>query len=124
MNPILIKSLNEKFPHQFEMITDGKGSYIKFPAKSHDFGDVIIYEDYETYIGCYTVEIGKLTHIHLDMSDKMVNESVEEFTSSLEALFSDRLICFNNGWFLKGDDEYSNINSDLFVWSGVYRILK
>jgi len=121
INPYLMKTLKERFINQFEVISDDAGSFIRFPAKSSDFGDIIIYDE-EVYPKRYMVEIGNLSHAHLDMSDEEVNESVKEVTGFLEKLFTDRLICYTNGCFDIDDyDSFNEVDCDLFVWSGKYK---
>ena len=118
MNLILLKTLNEKFADQFEIISDEIGSFVRFPAKNADFGDVIIYEEKEEreeYQESYIIEIGKITHGHF--------YEQEEITGFLENLFADRIICYDRGWCLRSEfEDDKDLNpGDLFVWSGIYR---
>ena len=125
MNSILVETLSEKFANQFEIISDDIGSFVRFPAKNIDFGDIIIYEEKEEreeYQGSYMIEIGKITHGHFCIREETINENVKEIAAFLENLFADRIICYNKGWCLRSEfeDDKDLIPGDLFVWSGIY----
>jgi len=120
MNSTLLKSLNEKFANQFEIKFDEIGSFVRFPAKSSDFGDVVIYaesERREEYQGGYLIELGKVTHCHI--YSETLNESVAEIIEFLENLFADRIICYERGCCLK--EELDGDEGTLLVWSGIYK---
>jgi len=129
MNPLLVKSINEKFSTQFELKTDEFGSYFVFPAKNPDFGDIVIYEERNECPGRYMVEIGNFTHNHYFINDE--NSELDELVEFLENLFSDNIILHGShkgsgGWELKEDcdEDYYADWSDLFVWSGLYKKTK
>jgi len=128
MNTIFIELLNKKYNNQFVIETNENNSFIRFPAKCADFGDICIYEDEP---GGYIVEVGNFTHGHYDLyegtEDEMTKEAAEDIIDFLEKLFSDSVICYGShkgggGWYLKEDDKSENIDwTDLFVWSGLFR---
>ena len=121
MNTYLMKALKERVNNQYKVISDDIGTYIRFLAKSTDFGDIVIYEETELK-DSYMVEVGNLTHLHLNMCNESASESVEFITNFLENLFADKLICYNNGYFDINDyNRLSEVDCDLFVWSGIYR---
>jgi len=125
MNQIFVETLSEKFPNQFEIKTDEKYTFIKFPAKNPDFGDVDIYEDYP---GEYIVNVGHFTHGHFDCyngsEEEQAREAAETIADFLETLFADGIICY--GSHEKGGGCYRKGHSDAiygddvggFVWSG------
>ena len=126
MNTIFLEILNKKFANQFTHKEDENGSFINFPAKTRDFGDVNIYEEYP---GAYILEVGNFTHSHFyeGTEDEMAIEAAKDIIDFLDNLFSDSIVCYGShecggGWYLRQDDENENINwTDLFVWSGLFR---
>ena len=131
MNPIFLEILSMKFTNQFILKTDENGSFISFPAKTRDFGDVNIYEESP---GAYILEVGNFTHGHFDIydgtEDGRIRAAAKEVTEFLTDLFSDQLICYGShekggGWYYKQSDDDEDIDwTDLFVWSGIYRRAK
>ena len=103
INPIFIEIMNEKFTDQFTVETDENCSFIRFPAKNPDFGDVKIVEEEP---GFYTVWLGKFTHQHFDWyegnMDETNKETAEGIFDFLEKLFDDSIICYGShkggGW--------------------------
>lgn len=130
MNPILVETLNEIFINQFMVEEDEHGSFIKFPAKSADFGNVLVYEEHP---GSYIVLVGKFTHIHFDCYDgteeDQVKEAAKDITDFFENLFADHIVCHGThegggGWYLKGAGEekiFDDGIDNLFVWSGIFK---
>ena len=130
MHTLFIAALSEKFPNQFTVELDENHSFIRFPAKSPEFGDVEIYEEYP---GAYIVNVGKFTHSHFDCyegsEDEQMKKAAEIIIDFLEELFADRVICYGTdiwgGFYVKGyyeNDERTNDGcTDYFVWSGMYK---
>lgn len=130
MNPIFVEILNEIFINQFIVEADEHGSFIKFPAKNTDFGDILICEEYP---GSYIVIIGIFTHSHFDCYDgaeeEQIKEAVNDIIDFLKNLFTDRIVCHGShkgggGWYLKGSCEekiFDDGTDNLFVWSGIFK---
>jgi hypothetical protein len=126
MSSNFIEILNKKFANQFEIKSDKNGSFISFPAKSSDFGDVLIYEE---CAGEYIVSIGHFTHSHFDCyggtENEQIKKAAEEITYFLLDLFADRIICHGShngggGWSTEGYHDV-DLNGNNFVWSGAYK---
>ncbi|MCL1787352.1 MAG: hypothetical protein FWG38_05140 [Defluviitaleaceae bacterium] len=100
MNAVFIELLRQRFPNQVLLIQEGENSFLKFPAKHHDFGDVLIHEEAP---GAYIVELGQLSHAHIDVYDgtydEISREAAEDVCDFLENLFADKIICHGSeGW--------------------------
>ena len=130
MHALFIAALNEKFPNQFTVELAENDSFIRFPAKSPEFGDVDIYEESP---GAYIVNLGKFTHSHFDCyegsQDEQIKNAVECIIDFLEEVFADRVICFGAKWgggsfpkgYYKDDKRTNDERTDYFVWSGIYK---
>jgi len=126
MDKAFIDKLNEKFPGQFELVPAEEGQFVKFPAQSPDFGDVLIYEEEP---GAYIVVLGEFTHSHCEICDheygladhaSAMNEDVFWL---LEEVFADRIICWNlkdGGAYAHKEHWHRPDRYDGFVWSGKY----
>ena len=126
MNQIFVEALRGRFPNQFEIKFDENHTFINFPAKNPDFGDVDIYEDSP---GAYIVNVGHFTHGHFDCyngtEEEQSKEAAETIASFLETLFADGIICYGSheeggGWYAKGHSAIWGDDVGGFVWSGVY----
>ena len=127
MNPFFTKMLAERFAGQFEIVSAAEKPTIRFPAKSLDFGDVLIVEEDP---GVYVLYIGRFTRDHFDAhvahtDDDRAKEIAEKVIQFLDALFADQIICYKSGEkrggyyaksYGKGIEEV-----DLYVWSGLYK---
>jgi hypothetical protein len=128
LNQLFIDILFEKYNNLLIIETEKNSAFIKFPAKSSDFGNVCICEE---EVGSYIVEVGKFTHGHFDLYDgteeERIVEAANDIVDFLEKLFSDQIICYGShqhggGWHLIQNDEEENIDwTDSFVWSGLYK---
>ena len=128
MHSLFITILTEKFANQFTIESDEDHSFIRFPAKSPEFGDVDIYEESP---GAYIVNLGKFTHSHFDCyegsEDEQIKIAAENIIDFLEELFADSVICYGTdcigGSFSKGHykDDKRPGNYDYYVWSGIYK---
>ena len=134
MNPIFIAALNKKFANQFTIELAENKSFINFPAKSSEFGNVEIWEQYS---GAYIVLVGKFTHSHFDCyegsEEEQIKKAAEHIIDLLENIFADNIICHGShsgcgGFYVKEnctDNEYTyNECIDYFVWSGIYKKAK
>ena len=126
MNIIFIYILNKRFANQFEVISTDEHSYVKFPAKNLEFGDVIIYEEEP---GSYLIVLGKFTHTHVDGCDETGDEfygfATGDIFDFLEDIFADQIVCRGSheggGGFRWVEDWRPTGYDDYFVWSGKYK---
>ena len=124
-NTDFVETIIRTFGNIFTFEIDSGGSpFIKFPAKSQDFGDVKIYQN---SLDEYMVVVGRFDYDYY---------GEQEIIRFLGDLFADKIICYENGrgcWFHADDkngfDDWvrlskkrnrSNKPSELFVWSGKY----
>ena len=129
IHPIFIAELNKKFANRFTIESEENNTFICFPAKSHEFGTLEIYEEYP---GAYIVYVGKFTHCHFDCyegsEEAQVKEAAEEIIDFLENIFTDNVICYGShegggGCYVKEDEGDEYVNDEYtchFVWSGIY----
>jgi len=119
MDKAFIDKLNEKFPGQFELVPAEEGQFVKFPAKSPDFGDVLIYEEEP---GAYIVVLGEFTHSHCDVYLYDPQEVLDDIVWLLEETFADRIICHGShlggGGYVHKEHWNPAEFDDYFVWSG------
>ena len=130
IHPIFITVLNEKFANRFTVeLDENNNSFISFPAKSPEFGDVDIYEESSEIDIGYIVYVGKFTHCHFDYytgsKEEKAKEAAEDIIEFLENIFADHTICYGSqkgggGCYEKGYSE-ENEYIDYFVWSGIYK---
>jgi len=126
MDKAFLAELNKKFPEQFELGENGE--FVKFSAKSPDFGDVLINENAHSQ-GDFIVHLGKFTHAHCQIFES--EYTLEDHAAGLDddvfwllgEIFADRIICHGTGTGGGYDhEEYWQLAdcTDYFSWSGKY----
>jgi len=124
MSPVFIEAIGKKFPNQFKVEQDEGDSVIIFPAKSADFGDVIIEEE---SLGSYILHVGKFTHSHFDMYggsiERQIKEAAENISMWLKGIFADQIVAYGGEWGggCGWKEQLKDTKHDLYVWSGLYR---
>jgi len=125
MNELFIEKLKENFNGKFVVKSNDESTYIEFPEKSNEFGNIEIYEEYP---GGYIVIVGKFTHTHFDYyegsEEEITIKIADDISEFLEEVFSDKIICYGShlgggGWFTA--DHCRAIDCEKFVWSGKYK---
>ena len=104
---------------------DGGITYVKFPAKSVEFGGMEIFEESP---GAFIISVGNFTHCHMDLfiDAKDEVELARIIADLLEDVFNDRIICHGahetGGGFqhIKYFKEHDDI--EYFTWSGKYKV--
>jgi len=129
MNKYFIELFKQKYENKFVVETNAHGSFIKFPAKNPDFGDVCIWEEAPD---SYIVELGNFTHGHFEgyegSEDENIKEAVAKIFEFLDEFFADNIICYKSkgaaGCYKKDEsNEYDDCyysKYGLFVWSGKF----
>ena len=130
MNQIFVDELRKKFHNKFTLEFANGFTYVVFPAKNADFGDIVVHEEEP---GSYMIEIGKFTHTHCDIyddeydmpDDEKAKEAAEDISWLLENLFADKIICHGSheggGGYVWHENWIPDEHIDYFVWSGVFK---
>jgi len=125
MNTTVIDVLRNRFANQFSVEANNGISYVKFPAKSPDFGSMEIYEDEP---GAFIIFVGNFTHCHMDLlidaQDDL--ELANRIADLLDDVFNDRIICHGahhtGGGYELIDYFKEHNDSEYFTWSGRYEV--
>lgn len=127
MNAIVIDVLRNRFADQFSLETENDKTFIKFPAKCPEFGNIEIYEDEP---GAFIIVIGHFTHCHMDVGIDAHDETelADRIADLLEDTFNDRIICHGahqtGGGFAHIEHFKEYGESEYFIWSGRFVVTR
>jgi len=125
VNSVVVDVLEQRFPNHFSIESENGNSYIKFPAKSPEFGEMVVFEC-EEYSGEFIIYVGNFTHYHMDLFIDGNNEMelANRIADLLEDVFNDQIICHGahktGGGFDRIDYFIEREGIDYFTWSGKY----